>query len=345
VVRPVARVVVPFVLLLAPLVPAGARAQAPPVDEYPDDDPAALTDFYAPLAPNGTWVDDPTYGTIWVPSPSVVGADFTPYSTAGHWVQDDGDWVWISDYDWGWAPFHYGRWVTVEGRGWSWIPGRRYAGAWVSWEVDGGYGYVGWAPAPPEFVWVGAFPLAFEARIEPRFCVVRREEIFSPTVGLRVLPPERALALRGQMHVYAAGRPGFRAGPPVERLGYARDRVPRLEEADRARVARAREFAHPSTAVAAGARPPTHDGMTPFGSARRGGGEAHGAARSQEERPEVHGEARPEAHGEAQHPEGREPPHGQPRPVPRALPASRPGPEPRSAPAPHTGGGGHGKHR
>jgi len=79
------------------------------------------------LDPYGNWVEDATYGTAWVPSPTVVGDDFTPYQTAGHWAYDD-DYVWVSEYSWGWAPFHYGRWVYVGGVGWEWIPGRTYAG-------------------------------------------------------------------------------------------------------------------------------------------------------------------------------------------------------------------------
>jgi hypothetical protein len=78
--------------------------------EYQDTDPSALSDFRSTLDPYGTWTEDPTYGTVWVPSPTVVGSDFTPYVSAGHWAYDD-DYVWVSDYQWGWAPFHYGRWV------------------------------------------------------------------------------------------------------------------------------------------------------------------------------------------------------------------------------------------
>src|ERR1035441_2081240 len=89
-------------------------------DQYSDTDPSALTDFRAPLDPYGVWVDDPNYGTIWVPNSDAVGADFTPYVSGGHWTYDDDDWVWVSDYPWGWAPFHYGRWVAIDGRGWGW---------------------------------------------------------------------------------------------------------------------------------------------------------------------------------------------------------------------------------
>ena len=58
-------------------------------DEYADNDPSALTDFQEPLAPYGMWIDDGTYGTVWVPDVTVVGGDFAPYQSAGHWVLDD----------------------------------------------------------------------------------------------------------------------------------------------------------------------------------------------------------------------------------------------------------------
>src|SRR5215472_8149386 len=60
-------------------------------DAYADTDPSALQDFHPALDPYGTWVDDPTYGTVWVPNRDVVGDDFEAYVTAGHWVYDDDD--------------------------------------------------------------------------------------------------------------------------------------------------------------------------------------------------------------------------------------------------------------
>lgn len=125
-------------------------------DEYDvDTDPSALTDFREPLADYGTWSDDTTYGTVWYPNSTVVGSDFAPYQTAGHWELDaNNDWLWVSDYDWGYIPFHYGRWVWIGGRGWGWIPGRVYAPAWVSWRMTD-YGYVGWAPMAPSYYWFG----------------------------------------------------------------------------------------------------------------------------------------------------------------------------------------------
>src|SRR5439155_27197383 len=90
------------------------QQQANAADQYSDTDPSALSDFREPLAPYGAWVEDPSYGTVWVPDQAVVGADFAPYQTAGHWALDDNEeWIWVSDYDWGYVPFHYGRWVWV----------------------------------------------------------------------------------------------------------------------------------------------------------------------------------------------------------------------------------------
>src|SRR5689334_9882362 len=62
---------------------------------YEDTDPTALTEFHATLDPYGTWVEDDMYGTVWVPSSTVVGADFAPYVSAGHWSYGS-DYVWVS---------------------------------------------------------------------------------------------------------------------------------------------------------------------------------------------------------------------------------------------------------
>jgi hypothetical protein len=155
----------------------GAPAQAEPVyeqtaatapadlttSEYEDTDPSALSQWRDELSPYGVWVDDPTYGAVWVPSQTVVGADFAPYVSGGHWAMTaDGDWLWESDYPFGWVTFHYGRWIWIPGRGWAWIAGRRYASAWVVWRTPyDGYDYVGWAPMPPYYYWSGGYAVSF----------------------------------------------------------------------------------------------------------------------------------------------------------------------------------------
>ena len=121
-----------------------------------ETDPSALTEFRPALDPYGVWVPHPTWGLVWVPKANVVGPQFVPYVTSGHWVlSENSEWIWVSDFPFGWAVFHYGRWVSISGVGWAWIPGARYAPAWVQWRIaDPGYAYVGWGPLPPSWIWV-----------------------------------------------------------------------------------------------------------------------------------------------------------------------------------------------
>src|SRR5689334_7019945 len=65
----------------------------------------------------------------------------------------------MSDYSWGWAPFHYGRWFQHATLGWCWRPDR----VWDPWRVcrrqSGDYG--GWAPLPPCAGFVASIGLTF----------------------------------------------------------------------------------------------------------------------------------------------------------------------------------------
>src|SRR6185312_7500669 len=70
--------------------------------------------------------------------------DLAPY---GNWIYTEAGWTWASGYNWGWAPFHYGRWFYEGGYGWMWVPGNEWAPAWVSWRGDNDY--YGWAPLGP----------------------------------------------------------------------------------------------------------------------------------------------------------------------------------------------------
>ena len=172
----------------------GQGAVSVPADPnaYADTDPSALTDFHSTLDSHGEWVDDPTYGTVWVPSSEEVGSDFAPYNTHGHWAYDNDEYVWVSDYDWGWAPFHYGRWTYVGGTGWAWIPGRTYAGAWVEWRDGGaGYPYVGWAPMPPAYGWRGGVAVGLRSVPAPAYVYTGHGDIFSPGVHDHLVPPDR----------------------------------------------------------------------------------------------------------------------------------------------------------
>ena len=241
-------------------------------ETYGDTDPSALSDFRPALDPYGTWNDDPTYGTVWTPSPTVVGSDFAPYVTAGHWAYED-DYTWVSNYDWGWAPFHYGRWVYIGGRGWGWIPGRQYAGAWVSWRTGyDGYGYVGWAPMPPTWYWRGgiAVGIGFVPPAPYVFCGSR--DVFSPTVGSRLVAGSQVPVVASHTHPYvpanpqvggsgggvAGGRVGAHptvGGPPPSSIGLSPQQVAHVPPGDRG-VQHAQQFANASTAQTLGARAP-----------------------------------------------------------------------------------------
>ena len=106
--------------------------------------------FYDDLSPYGAWIDYPGYGNVW--SPSGID-DFSPYVTNGNWVYSDAGWAWESGYDWGWAPFHYGRWFYDDNYGWLWVPGYVWSPAWVTW---GSFGDdFCWAPLLPD-VYAGA---------------------------------------------------------------------------------------------------------------------------------------------------------------------------------------------
>jgi hypothetical protein len=232
-------------------------------DGYSDTDPAALADFRSTLEPYGSWTEDATYGTVWVPSPSVVGQDFTPYVTAGHWVYD-GDYAWVSDYDWGWAPFHYGRWAYVGSVGWGWIPGRVYGGAWVSWRYGwDDWGYVGWAPLPPTWCWhhgvavgIGFVPVA-------PYSFVATGGLFGPAIATRVVAGAQVGVIGAHTRPWVPASPGVGGrfvaspgvgGPPPSMLHLPSSAVAHAAFTDRGLV-QARAFSRPSSAVALGAHP------------------------------------------------------------------------------------------
>jgi len=102
-------------------------------------------EFYDQLSPYGQWVETSDYGYVWIPS---AGPDFTPYLTNGYWVMTEDGWTWVSNYDWGWAPFHYGRWdFNNSYGGWYWVPDNQWGPSWVTWRRS--EGYYGWAPMRP----------------------------------------------------------------------------------------------------------------------------------------------------------------------------------------------------
>jgi hypothetical protein len=217
---------------------AGAQADGdqpvpvPPDDEYADTDPDALTDFRGALDPYGAWVDDPAYGTVWTPSPDQVGTGFEPYETAGSWDVVDSDYVWVSDYEWGWVCFHYGRWAW-NGNRWVWMS--------PSWGWFGGGATALGFPSPE--------PWAFATLVDFLAADVTSKVVTGTAagpIGARTRPYTRAQPTVG-------GTPAPH-GPPPALLGI--DVTHLAQPTLGPREQRARQLARPSTAVPLGAHAP-----------------------------------------------------------------------------------------
>jgi hypothetical protein len=167
--------------------------------------------FYDSLAPYGEWLYVGHYGRVWRPRVSVVGLGFRPYTTGGHWVYTDYGWSFESEYEWGWAPFHYGRWLPDSDFGWVWVPDTVWAPAWVDWRY--GDGYIGWAPLAP-----------YGARVViesyyPAWCFVPSRYFVARDFYHHAVPIDRVqvyfgatVPIRNEV-VYGGAR--WYAGPPV----------------------------------------------------------------------------------------------------------------------------------
>ncbi|WP_437337312.1 DUF6600 domain-containing protein [Sorangium sp. So ce394] len=342
------------------------------VDDYEDTDPSALVEFQEPLAAYGTWIDDASYGRVWVPSAVVVGPGFAPYQTAGRWeLTDDGEWLWVSDYEWGHIPFHYGRWVWLPVHGWAWIPGRAYAPAWVVWRV-GDDGYIGWAPMPPTYYWSSGVAVSLWT-VPPAayvFCPttyvfhhhVHRHVVRDREVVRRIAahshpyrPARPTVSRTGRDEVRPDGRRGAGHSSPSHgiRPGSYRPASPSLAEARVPSSAapkvrgkadpRALAYARKSTTPSARLAPPSSRRISappaPAGARRAAPSlrtpRSHDDAPASVARPGLPG--RGFSGADAPHRASRAtvaPPSAAPAPPPRALPSPRVAPSPRVVTAP-----------
>ena len=214
-----------LVMVMAVVVLAGS-AKADTV-VIADTDASALVVFNEQLDGYGVWVQTADYGLVWVPDESAVGPDFKPYVTNGHWaIQEDGDWVWVSTYPFGWVVFHYGRWTWSSKYGWVWVPGREYSPAWVVWRVpQPGYTYIGWAPAPPIYYWVDGVAVSVWVTPYTPYIFCDSRYLFSYHVHRHIYyrPPYVYRAHRATTPYHPAGA---RRAPTVERAGVPRSTVP-----------------------------------------------------------------------------------------------------------------------
>jgi hypothetical protein len=173
--------------------------------------------FYDSLAPYGEWLYVGQYGRVWRPRASLVGIGFRPYATGGHWVYTDYGWSFESDYEWGWAPFHYGRWLLDPAVGWVWVPDTVWAPAWVDWRY--GDGYIGWAPLAP----IGARVVIDS--YSPAWCFVSSRHFLERDFYHYAEPIDRVrfhfgttVQIRNEV---AYGRARWYAGPPVSHIASA----------------------------------------------------------------------------------------------------------------------------
>ena len=101
---------------------------------------------YQQLDTYGDWMQDATYGAVWLPR--AVPVNWAPYRVGQwRWVAPWG-WTWVDDAPWGFAPSHYGRWAQIGPR-WAWVPGRLaprpvYAPALVGFMGGAGSGAATW---------------------------------------------------------------------------------------------------------------------------------------------------------------------------------------------------------
>jgi len=189
---------------------AGAEFEAEAADTTGGATASASVDhFYDALSPYGMWIQSADYGPVWVPSPSIVGTDFVPYASGGRWEYSTAGWMFVSDWDWGWAPFHYGRWYIDPFYGWVWVPDTLWAPAWVDWRFGGGL--IGWAPLPP----LHRFHHAGDHDHRTRWVFVHDRDFRQHAIGQHLVAPDSrafdtTVPLRRPVR---AGRTYWFAGP------------------------------------------------------------------------------------------------------------------------------------
>jgi hypothetical protein len=97
---------------------------------------------YSDLDNNGTWSEQPDYGSVW--TPNNVDPDWAPYSNGSWNYVGPWGWTWVGYEPWGFAPFHYGRWNRF-GSSWGWCPGpiygRPFYGPAFVGFLGGGFGF------------------------------------------------------------------------------------------------------------------------------------------------------------------------------------------------------------
>jgi len=169
------RYVKPALFATAALLLAGAFAQ--PVRAEVSFDLA-----YSNLNDHGSWLVSAQYGRVW--QPREYNREWNPYYD-GHWVETDMGSAWVSDYEWGSIPYHYGTWVNDPRVGWVWIPGDVWAPSWVVFRTTPDY--IGWYPVPPGF----SVGVSMEFGAPSSFIYVSSRDFLAPRLRTAIIPAAR----------------------------------------------------------------------------------------------------------------------------------------------------------
>jgi hypothetical protein len=199
----------------------------------PDSDSGAIDEssgdydvFYDRLSSDGNWFYDDDYGYVWQPNVAVSTSSWRPYAD-GHWVWTDRGWCWVSNEDFGWATYHYGRWIRVSGVGWVWVPGEEWAPAWVSWRHTDDDDYVGWAPLPPESsvnvsVGIHSWCDSYYDIGPAAFAFIRIGDFCRPSYGEFIVPAQQNFTIinrtRNITNITYNNNAFYNYGPQYERI-------------------------------------------------------------------------------------------------------------------------------
>ncbi len=171
--------------------------------------PSSISEYEGELDDNGRWVQEESYGNVWVPY--IQNDAWRPYMY-GRWVwYPIIGWTWVSSEPWGWATYHYGRWQWRFSLGWYWIPTTHWGPAWVQWY--GGRDHYGWCPLSyydrPGCILDGRYYDRWRGNDYPwnsrALTIVQRDRLQSPAISRH--------ALRSS-EIGALGRTSLRAEQP-----------------------------------------------------------------------------------------------------------------------------------
>lgn len=156
---------------------------------------------------------------VW--KPNGMSPDWSPYSE-GRWTYTYYGWMWITDFVWGWATYHYGRWIYDYYYGWVWIPGRYWAPSWVQWCYDSYY--IGWYPIyPRRHCWYHGYRSRYYAHGHHHHWVIVKRKDFTEKIDkdITVDSKENKKILEGSKTSVIVKKDGnnfVNIGPKVESI-------------------------------------------------------------------------------------------------------------------------------